>query len=333
MPRSARLDIPGALNHIIARGIEQKEIFKKDEEKKLFLEKLEEVLLEADASCFAWAIMDNHFHLLLRTGFTPLSRIMRRVMTSYAVNYNLMNKRSGHLFQNRYKSIICEEDAYLLQLIRYIHSNPVRAKIVVSMDELDHYPYTGHSAIVGNVKCAFLKADEILAYFSSRRRNALKLYKEFILANWHEKQRKELTGGGLKRSLKSMGVNPAADKNQEAYDERILGSGEFVETILNEAKFKENYQLKKNRIRLEELINRVCKYTCIDVKELLSEGRLQHISNTRAIICYLGIRCLGFSASILSRTLSIGHSSVIAAAERGKQLVLKERLEEKILGQ
>jgi hypothetical protein len=198
------------------------------------------------------------------------------------------------------------------------------------MDELDHYPYTGHSTIVGNMKCAFLRTDEILAYFSKRKRRALKLYKEFILAGCHEKQRKELTGGGLKRSLKGMGVNPEADKNQEAYDERILGSGEFVETILKESK---NYKPKKNRIGLDELINRVCRCTGIDVNELLSEGRLKHISNTRAIICYLGIRCLGFSASILSHTLSIGHSSVIAATERGKQLVSKERLEEKILGQ
>lgn len=330
MPRSARLDIPGALHHIIARGIEQKNIFKKAEDKKFFLEKLEKVLLESDASCFAWTVMDNHFHLLLRTGSTPLSRIMRRVMTSYAVNYNLKNKRSGHLFQNRYKSIICEEDAYLLQLIRYIHVNPLRSKIVVSMDELDQYPYTGHSTIVGNMKCAFLSTDEILAYFSHQKRSALKLYKEFILAGCNEKQRKELTGGGLKRSLKGMGVNPETEKNQEAYDERILGSGEFVETILKKSM---NYPPKKNRIGLDELINRVCRCTGIEVNELLSKGRLKHISNTRAIICYLGIRCLGFSASILSHTLSIGHSSVITAAERGKQLVSKENLEEKILGQ
>lgn len=333
MPRSARLDVPGTLHHIIARGIEQKKIFKEDDDKKRFLEKLEKVLLDSDVTCLAWAVMDNHFHLLLRTGLTPLSRIMSRVMTSYAVNYNLRNKRSGHLFQNRYKSIICEEDTYQLQLMRYIHNNPVRAKIVVSMDELDHYPYTSHSAIVGNMKCTFLKIDEILAYFSHRRRKALKLYKEFVLAGWHEKQRDELTGGGLKRSLKGIGINPEMDRNQEAYDERILGSGEFVETILKEAKLKEEYKHKNNRIRIEELINKVCRYTVIDVEELLSEGRLKHISNTRAIICHLGIRCLGYSASSLSRSLNIGHSSVVTAADRGKQFVLKEGLEDKILGQ
>lgn len=332
MPRSARLNVPGTLHHIIARGIERKKIFEKDEEKKLFLEKLEKALLDSDASCFAWAVMDNHFHLLLRTGFTPLSRIMSRVMTSYAVNYNLKNKRSGHLFQNRYKSIICEEDAYLLQLIRYIHNNPARAKIVVTIDELDHYPYTGHSAIVGNEKSTFLKIDEILAYFSNNRKKALKLYRDFILDGWYEKRRKELTGGGLKRSLKGMGINPETNKDLEAYDDRILGSGEFVEAILKEAKLKEECQYKKNGISLEELINKVCKYTRIKIEELLTDGRLKHISKTRAIICHLGIRHLGYSASSLSHSLNIKHPSVLTAAERGKQFVLEEDLKEKIIG-
>ena len=294
---------------------------------------MEQVLLDSDASCFAWAVMNNHFHLLLRTGLTPISRIMSRVMTSYAINYNLRNKRSGHLFQNRYKSIICQEDAYLLQLIRYIHNNPVRAKIVANMEELDHYPFTGHAAIVGNMKCAFLRTDEVLGYFSHERRKALKLYKEFVLNGWHEEKRNELTGGGLIRSLKGMGINPEGSQNREAYDERVLGSGEFVEAILKEATLKEECQPAKSRMSLEELINKVCGYTKIGVEELLSDGRLRHISNTRAIICCLGISCLGYSASSLSRSLKIRHSSVLAAAERGKQFVLEEGLAEKILGE
>ena len=111
-----------------------------------------------------------------------------------------------------------------------------------------------------------------------------------MLNGWHEKQRKELTGGGLIRSLKGMGINPSATQNREAYDERILGSGEFVETILKKAKLNMECQPTKNRISLEELINNVCRYTKIDSAELLSDGRLRHISNTRAIICDLGIR-------------------------------------------
>ena len=94
----------------------------------------------------------GHFHILLRTGPTPLSKTMRRLMTGYAVTFNKRHKRSGHLFQNRYKSIVCEEDPYLLELIRYIHLNPLRAKLVQDLEELDKYPWAGHSAILGHRK-------------------------------------------------------------------------------------------------------------------------------------------------------------------------------------
>ncbi len=96
--------------------------------------------------CDAGRVADGHFHLLLRTGPTPLSRVMRRLMTGYAVTFNGRHRRRGHLFQNRYKSVICEEDPYLLELIRYIHLNPLRAKLVKDLEELDKYPWTGPPA-------------------------------------------------------------------------------------------------------------------------------------------------------------------------------------------
>ena len=102
--------------------------------------------------CYAWALILNHFHILLRTGATPLSTVMRRLMTGYAVTFNIRHRRSGHLFQNRYKSVICEEDPYLLELIRYIHLNPLRAKLVKDLKELDKYLWTGHSALLAKRK-------------------------------------------------------------------------------------------------------------------------------------------------------------------------------------
>ena len=102
MPRQVIIDFPGALHHIISRGIEHKYIFGKDEDKKEMLHRFRCILQESDA----WCIMGNHFHLLLQTGQTSLSEIMRRLLTGYAIYYNRKNKRVGHLFQNRYKSII-----------------------------------------------------------------------------------------------------------------------------------------------------------------------------------------------------------------------------------
>jgi hypothetical protein len=93
--------------------------------------------------------MPNHFHLLLRTGDAPISTVMKRLLTGYAVRFNRRHRRSGHLFQNRYKSILCQEDVYLLELVRYIHLNPLRAKLVVSMGELDRFEFCGHGVILG----------------------------------------------------------------------------------------------------------------------------------------------------------------------------------------
>ena len=152
MPRQPRLDTPGLLQHIMARGIERRRIFKDDKDRNSFLKRFAIILEETQTQCYAWSLIPNHFHLLMKTGATPLSKVMRRLMTGYAVTFNKRHKRSGHLFQNRYKSIICEEDPYLLELIRYIHLNPLRAKLVQDLKELDKYPWTGHSAILGRRK-------------------------------------------------------------------------------------------------------------------------------------------------------------------------------------
>jgi REP element-mobilizing transposase RayT len=136
----------------MARGIERREIFKDDKDRKSFLNRLTTILEETQTQCFAWALIPNHFHLLLHTGATPLSKVMRRLMTGYAVSFNRRHKRSGHLFQNRYKSVVCEEDPYLLELIRYIHLNALRAELVKDLKELDKYSWTGHSAILGRRK-------------------------------------------------------------------------------------------------------------------------------------------------------------------------------------
>ncbi len=149
MPRKSRIDAPGALHHVIARGIRGENIFHYDLDYSNFLERLENILFESDTQCFAWALMPNHFHLLLKTGTTPLSNVMRRLLTGYAVSHNLRYNRQGHLFQNRYKSILCQEDSYLLELVRYIHLNPLSAGIVYYFEELNQFPYTGHSVILG----------------------------------------------------------------------------------------------------------------------------------------------------------------------------------------
>ena len=160
MPRQARLDAPGGLQHVMARGIERRKIFLDDKDRTSFLERLALILEETQTQCYAWALIPNHFHILLRIGTTPLSTVMRRLMTGYAVTFNIRHRRSGHLFQNRYKSVVCEEDTYLLELTRYIHLNPLRARLVEDLKSLDKYQWAGHSAILGRRKNPLIPALE-----------------------------------------------------------------------------------------------------------------------------------------------------------------------------
>ena len=131
MPRKPRIDASGALQHIIVRGIERKKIFLDDADRDAFLGRLGQVLIETRTDCLAWALLPNHGHFLLRTGLSAISTVMQRLLTGYAGQFNRRHRRHGHLFQNRFKSILCQEEPYLKPLVRYIHLNPLRANLVI----------------------------------------------------------------------------------------------------------------------------------------------------------------------------------------------------------
>ncbi len=119
MPRSARLDAPGTLHHVIIRGIEKRRIVDDDQDREVFVERLEQLSVDLKTPVYAWALMTNHAHLLIRSGPEGLPSFMRKLLTGYAINYNRRHHRHGHLFQNRYKSIVCEEDTYFKELVRF----------------------------------------------------------------------------------------------------------------------------------------------------------------------------------------------------------------------
>jgi REP element-mobilizing transposase RayT len=246
----------------MARGIERRKIFKDDKDRSSFLERPALILEETQTQCYAWALIPNHFHLLLRTGATPLSNVMRRLMTGYAVTFNRRHRRAGHLFQNRYKSVICEEDPYLLELIRYIHLNPLRAGLVNDLKELDKYPWSGHSAILGRRKnplipsipsSSYKSAGEtkrksairnrksemslagkttmdVLLRFGNNVRIVRRRYRHFVKQGVNQGRRPELQGGGLVRSAggNKVGLLGRKKEEREKGDARILGSGDFA---------------------------------------------------------------------------------------------------------
>jgi putative transposase len=315
MPRSARLDILGLLQHVIVRGIERRDIFLDEDDKALFVERLSNLLIATGTECLAWALLSNHFHLLLRPRTTKLSAFMRRLLTGYAVVFNLRHKRSGHLFQNRYKSIVCEEDAYLLELVRYIHLNPLRAGLVDSMDKLDSYKWSGHTVILGHAQLAGQNVDEVLLMFANRKKIARMQYRKFVADGVPLGKRDELGGGGLRRSLKLSG-----SAGRQSYDERILGSGEFVEQLREEA---ESTQLQPSSVALEEIIKNIARIFAIEQTALRQGGKTRELCDARGALCYLAVKKLGLNGAAIARMLNITRPGVLVAARRGEEICEK----------
>jgi REP element-mobilizing transposase RayT len=325
----------------MARGIERRKIFWDDKDRASFLERFAVILEEAQTQCYAWALIPNHFHLLLRTGPTPLSTVMRRLMTGYAVTFNIRHRRSGHLFQNRYKSVVCEEGPYLLELIRYIHLNPLRAKLVKDLKELDKYLWTGHSALLGKRKNPLIPdvslinagenngkslaektVEDILRYFGDSLREARTNYRRFVEKGIKHGRREDLQGGGLIRSAGGDKAVLLGQKKEEREngDARILGSGDFVVQALKRANELHERSIK-SWISLNELIKRVSKDRNIDLKDLISSKRKKDISNIRAIISYLAAIELRHSGAKIASELRLSEKSVSRCIERGKKLV------------
>ncbi len=187
----------------MVRGIEKNDIFLDDTDRAAFVKRFSALLQQTGTQCLAWALLSNHFHLLLRPTREKLSFFMRRLLTGYAVTFNLRHRRSGHLFQNRYKSIVCEADAYLLELVRYIHLNPLRAGLVADMEALDGYPWSGHTVLIGRHTLPGQAVDEVLALFGQRMKPARQAYRCFLSDGADQGTRWELVGGGLQRVRKA----------------------------------------------------------------------------------------------------------------------------------
>ena len=167
-------------------------IFRDDEDRESFLDRLGGILLESATPCYAWSLLGNHGHFLFRTGEDPIARVMRRVLTGYAVTFNRRHHRHGHLFQNRYKSILCEEDAYLKELVRYIHLNPLRAGLVKNLVDLGSYPYSGHSVLMGKMKRDWQDRNYVLRYFGTTERHAKHQYLSFVAEGPKEGENRNL---------------------------------------------------------------------------------------------------------------------------------------------
>ncbi len=313
MPRGPRLDTSGAIHHVMARGIEGRSIFSDDRDRQDWVDRLAVVGPETGLAVFAWALLPNHVHLLVRTGKRPLATTMRRLLTGYAGTFNRRHKRSGHLFQNRYKSILVEEEPYLLELVRYIHANPLRVKTVVDLDALDGYAWTGHSALMGRVPRPWQAVGEILGRFDEHTRVARRRYREYVAEGIVRGRRPELQGGGLRRSVggweKVHDLRRAREHGMA--DERVLGSGTFVEEVFRAVGAQSKPMPRAVAlVQLPKLLQRCAAVWGISVEELCTGSRRRVVSEARTVAATIAVQRLGLPMVDAARTLGVSSAAI-----------------------
>lgn len=324
MPRKARIDAPGALHHVIIRGIERRKIFRSDYDRTNFVGRLAELIPETTTECFAWAILENHVHLLLRTGSVPVSVFMSRLLTGYAGWFNKKYRRHGQLFQNRYKSILCQEDPYLKELVRYIHLNPLRAGLAPDIGELGTYPWCGHGVLLNKSEQTWQNIDYVLGLFSDQTREARKRYREFVEKGVFLGKRPDLVGGGLLRS--SGGWSGLRDFRKAGIrvkgDERILGDSDFVENVLKTAgeALEEKYDLKARGYDFNRAVSRVAEVLGLSPDRVTAYGKSPRTVEARALLCFWAHRKLGMSTIEIARRLKIGQPAASRLSKRGEQI-------------
>jgi len=259
MPRKPRIEFEGAFYHVITRGNQRQKIFKGPADYNKFLQILTIYRNRYQYHLNAYVLMSNHVHLLIETGETPLSKILQGVNQSYTLYFNHKYKTVGHLFQGRYKAILCDREAYLLGLLQYIHENPLRARIA---ETLDTYPWSSHHAYAGkNNPLGLVSTDNVLRMFSENKSRARKKYREFMAAN-------------------------ATIKKAEVYatvDQRIQGDESFVETVASKVEGSVKKEPKKKGTSLALIGSLVQQRYSISLEQLRSSSKAGDVMRARRV--------------------------------------------------
>ena len=185
MARPLRIEYPGAFYHVMHRGNDGKDIFKSNRDREKFLEYVGKAVERYDIKIHSYCLMTNHYHLLIETPHPNLSQAIKWINVCYAAYFNRRRRRSGHLFQGRFKAVVIDADEYLKHLSRYIHLNPIRAGMV---DRCKDYPWSSYPVFGGYVKAReWLETDWLLSLFDKSRKIAMERYREFVESVQREK--------------------------------------------------------------------------------------------------------------------------------------------------
>ncbi len=323
MPRQARLDSPGTLHHVILRGIEKRRIVNNEADREDFVARMGQIAVDTKTRVYAWALLPNHAHILLASGPKGLPKFMRRLLTGYAVTYNRRHRRHGHLFQNRYKSIVCDADAYFRELVRYIHLNPLRAKVVRTLSELGRYPWCGHGVLLGNTEREWQDSQYVLSWFGRSKTEARDAYLSYVQEGVSQGRRPDLVGGGLIRSLGGWSEVLSLRRSNERVltDQRVLGTGAFVEDILEEADKQMQHRAAARRRwkEAEQLIRRACASAAVSLRGLRMGSRRGAIPRVRRRLAQELVEDLGVPMAETARMLGVSTSAISNALKRTRK--------------
>lgn len=317
MPRQARIDAPGLLHHVMARGVNGESLFLESGDYQNFLSRLGKLFNELDTQCYAWCLMPNHVHLLLQSGDDPLGKFMQRLLTGYAISFNRRHHRSGHLFQNRYKSIVCQHDTYLKQVVRYIHLNPLRADLVTQKN-FEQFPYSGHQAILDHVQRNWQSIDPVLRLFHNERQQAQQLYRQFVAdAFTVEASNDDST------TL----ISENKDDGTCATDKRILGSEDFANEIIKQEKHTKAEQDKPPfPLTFNLLVKLVGAHFHIPPDHIYGTNKQRSAVRARRVTCALAHRHLQMSMTQIAHQLGTSVATVSVNVHKGQQVIKKESL-------
>lgn len=288
MARRPRIHYEGALYHVICRGNNGEYIFKNDEDKKEYFEIIIRYKKRYGFKLYSYCLMDNHIHMLIEVGEVPLSKIMQGIQQVYTQMFNKKYNRKGHVFQQRYKAILCNKDNYLLSLIRYIHQNPIRAGIREGFD----YPWSSHSQYIKGQDSELLDVEYVLKIFSKNEKEAINIYLEYV-----EEKETEIE-----------------DKSEREFSQ---GIDEFEEKIE-----------EKKEIEFDKIVSEVCKHFGLSIEDLKKRTKRQKIVEARKIIVILSKMYTKKSNKEIAEYLNISESNVSIILASSEEEELKSKVNE-----
>jgi len=263
MPRKPRIHVPGGFYHVMLRGNGGQKIFLDPEDGRIFLDILADAARRYGLRVHAWCLMPNHLHLLLQVGAEPLSRAMQSIGQRYTARIHGRERRSGHLFQGRYKAVLVDADSYLLELVRYLHLNPVRAGLATRPEA---WRWSSHRAYLGMEAAPMLTTDTVLGRFGKDVNKARRALTDFVLE----------------------GVGREAPPHLAALDAggpAILGDESFATAALEKARADE--AMRENAPPVDAIVAAVCEAWGVKPKDLSEPSRARDLSEARAAAALL----------------------------------------------